>query len=190
MRRCCCIAIVVLLGTPIAARADCVEVRALRGPVASVVVSVGYVSTETGATHTKMARQQEWTYGPGKRTIEMTHFDAPVPFVPFLFAITRCEFDADGRLLKTRWKRHFLAFGTSQERMYDQQGRLVRVTADFGPDRLVTYTYSGNAQTTHHPAHSPVTTTTERDSSGRIVKETERRLLNRRVDRRRDHDAV
>src|SRR5688572_19609539 len=130
MARSCWFAIVALLGIPVAAYADCEDARTLRGRVESVMVSEGQLFTDTGAPRGKMTERQKWTFSLDKRTITITHYDSPAPSVPNMWATTVCEFDDSGRLLRSRWKPNGTTVESTEERTYDEQGRLVVVKSD------------------------------------------------------------
>lgn len=164
----------ILLLTPAQARADCEEAQKLRGPIQTVVLSEGQMWTATGEARGQMFKREKWTFSRDRRTITITHYDAGQLRFLNIWASTVCEYDGKGTLLRTRWKPNGLTIESTEERSYDAEGRLIMVKSDDMPDRVLTYTYSGNARTARHPAHNPITTTTERDSSGRIIRETRR----------------
>jgi YD repeat-containing protein len=176
MGRFCWIVIGVSLVIPAPAQANCEDAQALRGNVQSVIVSEGQLWMATGAERGKIRAREKWAFSQDRTTITITRYDSNFALLSFLniWSTTICEFDATGKLLRSRWKPNGVTIESTEERTYDAEGRLLTVKSDDAPDRVLTYTYSGNTKTARHPAHNPITYTTERDTSGRITKETRR----------------
>jgi YD repeat-containing protein len=174
MSRAIWIIIGALLFSPARAQADgrCLEARALRGNVETVLLSQGQLWTDTGAVRGKINLWEKWSISQDRRTATIVQYTDGFALLPWiaLWPTTICEFDEAGRLVKSRWKSNGLTTYSTEVTTYDAQGRPVMVKSDDAPDRVLTYEYSGNSVTARHPAHNPITTTTERDSSGRVTR--------------------
>ena len=171
-----------LLCLPLDAQADerCLEAKALRGNVKTVLISTGKVSSDTGAPRNDLRLWERFDVSRDRRTITVVQYSAD-DFAVFplfyLWPTTICEFDDAGRLVKSRLKLNGLTTYTTVETTYDAQGRQVAVKSrsrnpEFTGD--ATYEYSGNAVTERFRRSNPTTTITERDSSGRMTREIHR----------------
>jgi YD repeat-containing protein len=155
----------------------CLEAKALRGNVKTVLISKGGVSSDTGAQRNAPHLWERFDVSRDRRTITVVQYSADDFAVLPLFNLWStiiCEFDDSGRLVKSRLKLNDLTTYTTVETTYDAQGRQVAVRSRSRNPELTgdaTYEYSGNAVTARFHRGNPTTTTTERDTSGRITRE-------------------
>jgi hypothetical protein len=164
------------------ARADerCLEAKALRGNVKTVLISNGKVASDTGVPLNDPHRWERWDISRDRQTVTVVQYSADgFAVLPFfnLWPTTTCEFDDGGRLVKSELKLNGLTTYTTVETSYDPQGRKLAVKSrsrnpEFTYD--ATYEYAGNAVTQRFPRGNPTTTVTERDTSGRITREIRR----------------
>jgi len=181
MGRALCLLVAALFSLPVDAQADarCLEARALRGNVKTVLISNGKVASDTGAPRNEPHLWERWDISRDRRTITVVQYSADDFAVLPLFNLwptTICEFDDSGSLVKSRLKLNGLTTYTTVETTYDAQGRQVAVKSrsrnpEFTGD--TTYEYSANAVTARFPQGS-TTTITERDASGRMTREIRR----------------
>lgn len=182
MGRALCLLVGALFCLPPNAQADasCLEAKALRGNVKTVLISNGKVSSDTGAPRNDPHLWERFDVSRDRRTITVVQYSADDFAVLTLFNLwptTICEFDDAGKLVKSRLKLNGLTTYTTVETAYDAQRRQVAVKSrsrnpEFTYD--ATYENSGNAVTARFPRGNPTTTITERDASGRITREIRR----------------
>jgi hypothetical protein len=174
--------IAALLFLPHDAEADdrCLEARALRGNVRTVLIHTGKIAADTGVPLNKPFLWERWDISRDRRTITVVQYSADGPNVMAFFNLwptTICEFDEAGRLVKSRLKLNGLTTHRTVETSYDPQGRMVAVKSRSPHPELTgdtLYEYSGNAVTARFPAGNATTSITERDASGRINREVSR----------------
>jgi hypothetical protein len=164
------------------AQADerCLEAKALRGNVKTILISNGKVAPDTGAPLNEPHRWERWDISRDRRTITVVQYSADdfavLPLFNF-WPTTICEFDNAGRLVRSELKLNGLTTYTTVETSYDAQGRKLAVKSttrnpEFTYD--VTYEYNGDAVTERFPRSNPTTTITVRDATGRIKREIRR----------------
>jgi hypothetical protein len=181
MGRALCLLVGALFCLPLDAHADasCLEAKALRGNVKTVLISNGKVSSDTGAPRNDPHLWERFDVSRNRRTITVVQYSADdFAFLTLfnLWPTTICEFDDSGRIVKSRLKLNGLTTYTTVETAYDAQGRQVAVKSrsrnpEFTGD--TTYEYLGNAVTARFPQGIRLTIT-ERDASGRMTREINR----------------
>jgi hypothetical protein len=158
----------------------CLDAKALRGNVRTVLVSNGKVASDTGAPLRKPNLWERWDISSDRRTITVVQYSADgfsvLPLVNLWPTIT-CQFDDSERLVSSALKLNGLTTHTTVETTYDSQGRKLAVKSrsrnpEFNYD--LAYEYAGDAVTERRPSGNSTTTITERDASGRTAREIRR----------------